>query len=127
MEEDAEVQVIEKPKRETFESFDKKVFPSAPFCPGCGSLIGLKIALQAIKNPILIANGHIASLCGSVPMLVFPDAAAAAQAAAKTADATKNTIVCFSGSSETFSSLNSLIKAAFKTPKSETTSPRVST
>jgi pyruvate/2-oxoacid:ferredoxin oxidoreductase beta subunit len=45
-----------------------RVIESFPFCIGCGSLLGLKIALQEINPSIVIASGHIA-LIGKYPKL----------------------------------------------------------
>ena len=46
----------------------EKVIESFPFCIGCGSLLGLKIALQELNPQVVIATGHIA-LLGKYPRL----------------------------------------------------------
>src|SRR3989344_2440767 len=46
----------------------ERVIESFPFCIGCGSLLGLKIALQELNPQVVIATGHIA-LLGKYPRL----------------------------------------------------------
>lgn len=118
MEEDAETEAVQEVKRYVYAGFDRKVFPAAPACPGCGELLALKIALQVIENPLLVSNLECAKpLEKIIPMLSFPDVASSASIASKIikADETikkKPVVLCYSNDNDAFENIQPLLTSA---------------
>jgi pyruvate ferredoxin oxidoreductase beta subunit len=93
-------------------------------CRGCGPQIGLKIALQALENVIIVNGRGCMSLLAKYPNTAFPvpylnpgpNAAAAASGIwhAMKNDEKKQTIIVYAGDSSTAMNLPSIISAAEK-------------
>ena len=79
-------------------------------CPGCGPLLGLKIALQVLGKRILVGSyGCAEKLANSldVPFIALPDAASAASIISNYED-----VLVYSGDGSTREFLQSVISAA---------------
>lgn len=81
-------------------------------CPGCGPLLGLKIALQVLGKKTLVSSyGCVEKLANSlsVPFIAVPDAASAASIISD-----YNDVIVYSGDGGTREFLQSVIAAAGK-------------
>ena len=91
----------------------ERVIESFPFCIGCGSLLGLKIALQELNPQIVIAAGHIAllgkypRLSLKIPLLNSSNPAAMAGILSKNYN-----VIVFAGDGATNKTLDTLKKCA---------------
>jgi len=91
----------------------EKVMESFPFCIGCGSLLGLKIALQELNPQIVIATGHIAllgkypRLSLKIPLLNATNPAAAAKILSKNYN-----VLVFAGDGTTNKTLDTIKECA---------------
>lgn len=93
---------------------NKIVMRSNPLCPGCGSILGLKLALQIIDNPVLVVSSGDISLFGRYKSLSVPfvhvglNAAAAASGIARAG----GKVVVYAGDGATNIHLSSVLAAA---------------
>jgi len=102
-------------------SLSKSVFTGSFACLGCGTMLGLKLALQVINNSILVNSTGCITLTGEHVKVPFVHAGTNAAAVARgiynamhveNADMEKETkIVVFAGDKATRTNLSSLVAA----------------
>lgn len=93
---------------------NKLVMTGNPVCPGCGSLLALKVALQAVDNHVLVLSpGEIS------PMIKYPSSYinavtfhAADPAAAASAISANYPVIVYAGDGATARTLDSVMRAA---------------
>lgn len=117
MEEEFEIQEEAPVAEEEFQFLAQKnkiVMTGNPVCPGCGSLLALKIALQVIDNHLLVlAPGEVSHMVKypvsyiNAPVIHADDAAAAASAISK-----DYPVFAYAGDGSTAAHLASVMDAA---------------
>ncbi|MBI2075810.1 MAG: hypothetical protein HYT72_00995 [Candidatus Aenigmarchaeota archaeon] len=119
MEEDLEAEIQEKeitvgPEILALAEKNKIVMTSNPICSGCGSVLGLKIALQIIDNPVLVVSSGDISLFGRYKSLSVPFVHAGLNAAAVASGLARagGNVLVYAGDGATNIHLSSVLAAA---------------
>ena len=77
-------------------------------CKGCGAVLGLKLALQLVENPVLVvSDDHVSSIRNfiNVPSIKSSNPVAAASAISRSLDCT---VVCYTDHKTTAANLSSI-------------------
>ncbi len=93
---------------------NKIVMTSNPICSGCGSMLGLKIALQAVDGHVLVVSSGDISLLGRYKSLSVPFVHAGLNAAAVASGMARSgtKVIAYAGDGATNVHLSSVISAA---------------
>ena len=108
---DVKDDVVVDPILKEYISKEKEPFSYAPTEPGCGSLIGFKIAQKILAAPIVVMSGHLAKMADKeqpFSIISVDNAAATALSASRY----NENVLAFAGDGFTLENLNSLIDAA---------------
>lgn len=119
MEEENEFEIQEEeiqiePELAALAQKNKIVMTSNPICSGCGSLLGLKIALQAIDNHILVVSSGEAALLGGYKSLTIPFVHGGLNAAAVASGIARSgaKVLVYAGDGATGIHMSSVVAAA---------------